>query len=186
MTLTVFDFTPRHPYRWAIERPTNLLKFAGGGEQTLSLLSRSLRTYTLGFRVNSANRIAIDAFLEAAGWQGGSFLWQDLKDSTRTGVSVGTGDGATTVFNLPVTGEKAGDYPLTTGGTAYVDAGSVAATFQTDARTVTYGSAPAGSTALTVDYSYYRRVRLAAPHRWEEPVYGVFTTELILQELPGG
>lgn len=182
MTLATFTETPMHPYIWETERPVLKGPMAGGGEQRASLLSRALTRYTLRFRGNAAKRETIDAFFEARGWALESFLWQDLKRYERTGIALGTGDAAEDTFSLPLTGLYGGDYPVAA-FQLYVDGSPVSGTVDTDARAFTYDSVPAGSTVLTVDYTYRRRVKLDGPYTWTEPVFGVFYTELVLAEV---
>lgn len=192
MALAVLSATyvPLHPYHYGDERPVLVARMSGGAEQRAATLSRRLRTYRLGFRTVAATRLAIDDFFEARGYSLESFLWKDLKDYARTGVTLvpAVGDGAETVFSLPKTGINGGDYPIDQASTLLKVAGvSVGAnrTVQTDARTITAtGGAPAGGAAITADYEYYKRVRLDGTVQWAEPVFGVFTTEISLVEVP--
>lgn len=184
MALAVFTYTPLHPYGFGDDRPAVVARMSGGGEQRAAALSRELRSWTLRFRVTAANRSAIDTFLRARGYTLESFLWKDLKDYQRTGVAIGTGDGSTTAFVLPKTGEYGGDYPLTTGDQLYSAGSPVAGGATTDTRTMTYSVAPAGAAALTADYEFYRRVRLAERYEWSEPVFNVFETTLRFLEVP--
>lgn len=183
MTLQIFAETPLHPYAWETSRPVLKASMAGGGEQRASLLSRALTRWTLRFRGNDAKRETIDAFFEARGWTLESFLWQDLKRYTRTGIAIGTGDGLETTFALPSTGLYGGDYPAAP-FQLYAAAAPVAGTVDTDARSFTYAAPPAAAAALTVDYAYLRRVKLDGPYTWTEPVFGVYFTELVLVEIP--
>jgi uncharacterized protein (TIGR02217 family) len=186
MALAVLSasYVPLHPYDYGDERPSVVARMSGGAEQRAASLSRKLRTYTLRFRTTAATRLALDTFFEARGYTVESFLWKDLKDYTRTGVAIGTGDGATTAFVLPKTGTYGGDYPLTSGVQLYSAGSPVAGSATTDTRTLTYNAAPAGAAALTADYSFYKRVRLLDRFTWSEPVFGVFETVLVLVEVP--
>ncbi len=37
---------------------------------------------------------------------------------------------------------------------------------------------------MTADYWFYKRVRLEGEYEWQEPVYGVFETEMRFLEVP--
>lgn len=186
MPLAVLSATyvPLHPYGYGDDRPTVVARMSGGAEQRAASLSRKMRSYTLGFRTTAATRLAIDAFFEARGYSLESFLWKDLKDFARTGISIGTGNGSTTAYIMPLTGQYGGDYPLTTSLQLYSAGAPVAGTAATDTRTLTYNAAPANGAALTADYQFYKRVRLVDRFEWSEPVFGVFETTLRLQEVP--
>lgn len=188
MALAVLSATyvPLHPYGYGDDRPVVVARMSGGAEQRAASLSRKLRAYTLRFRTTAANRLAIDAFFEARGYQAESFLWKDLKDYARTGISPtpSTGNGVATVFTIPKTGTHGGDYPIDDANALLKVAGSpVTKTVQTDARTMTAAAAP-GASAITMDYHFYKRVRLAGAYEWSEPVYGVFEATLRLAEVP--
>lgn len=182
---------PLHPYTWEVDRPVFPMPFAGGGEQRVSLLSRELRTYVLRFRRTEAERIAFDAFFESVGWSLTSFLWTDLKDSTRGSGSPGlvTLDAlGSDVYRIPRTGPYGGDYPIDDSNVKVWDSLSALQTnvaVDTDARTieVTAGGTP----PMKADYHYHRRVRLQDPYSWNEPAFGVFFTEIALAEtVPNG
>lgn len=188
MSLAVLSasYAPIHPYGYEDDRPVVVARMAGGAsEQRATTASRKLRRYTLRFRTTAATRLALDAFFEARGYTAESFLWKDLKDYSRTGITLSpaTGNGVATVFTIPTTGMYGGDYPIDQAGTLLKVAGvSVTRTVQTDARTLTAAAAP-GASAITADYEFYKRVRLAGPYSWSEPVYGIFDTTLVLQEV---
>lgn len=188
MALAIFSasYTPLQPYGFGDDRPFVVAKLSGGAEQRAAVLSRPLRTFRILLKKLATDREAIDAFFAARGVRIESFLWKDLKDYARTGVTLvpSPGDGATTAFSLPKTGTYAGDYPIDQAGTLLKVAGaSVTRTVQTDARTLTAAVAP-GASAITADYEYYRRVVLDQPYRWDERAYGHFWTELALREVP--
>lgn len=192
MSLAVFTWTPAHPYTYRNRRRVSAIRFAGSeAEQRVQLSSRALRRWTLPFHVSAASgyREAIDAFLLARGLGAESFLWRDLRDYARTGVSVSpTSDGATLAFALPTTGEEAGDYPVNDSNVKLYRAGVLnggTLSAGTDARTIITTSAPAGGgAAMTADYWFYKRVRLAVEeYEWSEAVYGVFRTTLEFEEV---
>lgn len=182
MPLATFTQIPLHPYEWQADRPVLRAPMAGGGEQRASLLSRALHRYILRFRVSSAGRAAMDAFFEARGWTLESFLWKDLKTYQRTAIDIGTGDGVEDTFVLPKTGVYGGDYPAAP-FQLYVGASPVSGTVDTDARSFTYADPPAAAAVLTASYEFLRRVKLDGPYTWEERVFGIFWTELVLQEV---
>lgn len=188
MSLAVWTSTwvPLHPYGSGDSRPTVVARMSGGGEQRASVLSRELRRYEMRFRVTTTVKQAIAAFFTARGQTLESFLFKDLKDYARTGVtpSPATGNGVATVFTLPLTGTYAGDYPIDDGNAILKAGGSpVTKTVQTDARTMTAAAAP-GASAITMDYHYYRRVRLESAFAWSEPIYGVWEASFALVEVP--
>lgn len=187
MALSVFTETPPlHPYTWELYRPALVADFAGGGEQRVALLSRELRRYVLRFRRTAAQRLAFDAFFRGVGWSVTSFLWQDLKDYERGSGSPGLVPltlVSGTTWALPDTGEYGGDYPIDDANCLVWDDSPSARTVtavDTDARTITVSANGTGN--LMADYHYYRRVRLGGPYSWNEPVYGVFFTEVELVE----
>lgn len=158
MTLQMLEVNIRPPFRWATFRPTVTARFAGGGEQRASLLSRSLRRYTIPVLQDPDERADLIAFFEARGWSLESFLWKDPLDYRRFGISPTQIGGK--VFEIPTTGTYGGDYPIDDANLVVYDAGSPVAgvTVDVDARTVTLPSPPGG--AVTMDYHYARRVRL--------------------------
>lgn len=192
MSLAVFTWTPAHPYTTRLRRRVAAVRFAGSeAEQRLALSSRTLRSWSLNFHVDAASgyREAINSFLIARGMSHESFLWRDLRDYQRTGVALTpASDGVTLSFALPATGDEAGDYPINDAHVklyraAVLNAGTLSA--NTDGRLIVTDAAPAGGgAAMTADYWYYRRVRLAQEYvEWSEDVYGVFRTTLEFEEV---
>ena len=115
---------PSQPYDFVDERPVLVVRFAGGGtEQRASLLSRELRRYPIRIQRGSADRIAIDAFFRARGWQLDSFLYKDVIDYSRTTIALGNSVASQTVFEIPDTGEYGGDYPIDQASTLLFDDG---------------------------------------------------------------
>lgn len=192
MPLSVFNLgNPMHPYSWEVDLPLQAIEFAGGGEQRIGTLSRELRVYNLRFRRSEAQRVAWDAFFQALGWRSTSFLWKDLKDSTRGSGSPGLVPltlVSGTTWKLPTTGQFGGDYPINDSNVLVWDDTPSARTVtsvDTDARTITVASNGSGN--LMADYHYYRRVRLRDPYVWNEPVFGVFYVEVaFLEVVPNG
>jgi len=192
MALEVFtEGPPLHPYSWEIDLPVQVAEFAGGGEQRAAMLSRALRRYSLRFRRTEAQRLAFDAFFLSVGWRSTSFLWTDLKDSTRGSGSPGLVPlelVSGTTWRLPQTGQFGGDYPIDDANVLVWDSAVSARTVSsvdTDARTITVTANGAGG--LLADYHYHRRVRLQDPYAWNEPAFGVFFTEIgLLEVIPNG
>lgn len=194
MSLQVFTWIPEHPVGYRPRRRTKRYRFDGSdAEQRFTLGSRTKRVYRWPFRVAAASgyREAIDAFLEARSMGAESFLVKDLHDYQRTGISLTPApDGAITAFSLPTTGQYAGDYPINDAHVKLYRAGMLnggTLSAGTDARTIITTSAPAsGAVAMTGDYWFYRRVCLAQEseeYEWEEPVFGVFRTTLVFEEV---
>lgn len=191
MSLAVFTWTPAHPYSWRPRRPVAAIRFAGSAaEQRVQLYARTLRRWSLPFHVDAASgyREAIDAFFVARGFSSESFLWRDLHDYARTGIALApVSDGSTLTFALPSTGEYAGDYPINDSHVKLYRAGVLnggTLSAGTDARTIITTSAPAGGgAAMTADYWYYKRVRLASEYEWSADVHGVFRTVLEFEEV---
>lgn len=189
MALAVFSasYTPLHPYTFGDDRPKVVARMSGGAEQRAATLSRPLRTYRLLLMRQSSDRAAIDTFFATAGYGVTSFLWKDLQDYARTGITPtpATSDGANAVFTIPLTGLYGGDYPIDDGNAILYRAGVAATkTVQTDARTMTAAVAPLTGGAMTMDYQFYRRVVLDQPYRWVHFQYGYFRTELTFREVP--
>ncbi|OLN21699.1 hypothetical protein BTO30_13430 [Domibacillus antri] len=81
----------------------------------------------------------------------GVFLFDSVSfDLTETGISIGTGDGTTTIFNIGQTGIKPGSVTVYIDGVAADDLSYVV---DNTAGTVTFYTAPA-SGAITADYAY--------------------------------
>lgn len=149
-----------------------------------ALADISVRTYTLPFWRTTSERSAFDAFFRARLQTWEAFLFEDPKDAPQTGVSLGTGNGSTTTFSLPTTGEQRRHYPKQ-GSVVVRVAGSpvTVSSVDTDARTVTLASAPALSAAVEADYTGLRLVRLADPYEWSAADVGWWQTSLTLIEV---
>lgn len=124
--------------------------------------------WTLSIAILDASA-AIHSFQDFFGFLNGllgrtlPFLFKDDYDYTVTGQAIGTGDGVTTVFqmsrtlggfNEPVFAPKSGTVTVKVAGV------TTAATINYDTGQITFGSAPAGSAAITADFEYYWRCYL--------------------------
>lgn len=190
MPLLIYPATPPpiHPSAHRDDDPTIIVAFAGSsGEQRASRTGRKLRTYHLRYRTTNTRRAILDAFFESVRQSATSFLFKDLNDYTRTGITLepATSDGVVTAFSLPTTGQYAGDYPVDDANAKLYRAGVLVTgtTTQVDARTITKSPAPSAGGAMTADYHYYRRVRLVDPPTWEHAPYGVWACDLSLVEV---
>ncbi len=184
MVLQVLEVAIRPPFRWSIFRPTVTAKFSGGGEQRASLLSRALRRYTIPMLPEEQDRKNAIAFFDARGWSLESFLWKDPLDYERWSVELTQVTGNT--YKLPTTGPYGGDYPIDNSSMVAYDGPSVAAvsSVDTDARTIDLTSPPGG--LVTLDYHYYRRVRLEpGSWTWEVPA-PVVQHDFVLVEVTSG
>jgi len=190
MPLAVWPTTPPplHPSSYRDDDPATEARFVNAlAQQRASRAGRKARSYFLRFRTTNTNRLILQAFVEARRGTAESFLFKDLDDFTRTGITMepATSDGVVTAFSLPTTGAYAGDYPVDSAAAilyrAAVDVGAI--TVQTDARTLTRSPAPAAGGAMTADYHYYRRVRLLEVPTWVHAPYGVWSSEVTLEEV---
>jgi len=166
----VADLFPVDP-SYAVQRELNddvvIEKIQGNLERRKQISGLQLRSWDLSTNVMSvADQKLLDAFYRARGgkFDSFSFLPPVNHDRLIETLSVGTGDGSTTVFDLDNTDYYRRVYTGTgTRNQAYVDAGGVSATFaNTDGSktsAVTYAVAPGLGTALTVDIDVYRICR---------------------------
>lgn len=145
--------------------PVNVIRFAQAlTEQRAVLADREWVTWPagIGLEANDDGREQITDFLRARDWATESFL---LKEPTYFARQLGgpgkiTLSGGPTVWDLPTTGEGAGDFPLDESPDThqlYDDGAPISSTIDTDARTFTTASI-AGT--ITVDYNFAMRVRL--------------------------
>ena len=102
---------PFHPIRFPLdialaarggpERATDVVTLASGREERNSRWAHARRRYNAGYGVKSrADMAAVLAFFEERRGRFHSFLWRDGLDHAATGQAIGTGDGATTQFQL--------------------------------------------------------------------------------------
>ena len=175
-------------YSHAESREVAVLRFGRGQyEQRIARDGGPFRSYGLTLRCSATDRVRVDTFLRAVGYEATSFLWRDPLDYQRDGVALGASVAAQTVFSLPTTGDARGDYPLDAGGTVLRDDGvAVARTVQTDDRTLTAsGGAPVASSVMTCDLAFYKRVRLGGAPSWTVLGYGAaYETTLQFVEVP--
>jgi len=126
------------------------------------------------------------AFLEARGWTRDPFLIRDPRDVRRE-LEVGPGTGAATTFAMTTTDtdDDYRFYPLGAGADVVVAGGSptTPASIDTDARTVTLGSPPAGAASVVLRYEPLRLVRVTADVSLELLDPGYFTYRLELEEV---
>lgn len=181
---------PIHPSGMQDDDPTAIVSYAGTGySQRVSRTGRKLRRYQLAYRTTKTLRDVIQAFCESVRGPGVSFLFKDLDDYARTGISVSpASDGTTATFLLPTTGAYAGDYPINDAATlklyraGVLNAGGFS--LVPDARSITTATVPAGGgAAMTADYHYRRRVMLRDYPAWVHAPYGVWSTSIELLEV---
>lgn len=191
MALAIYPTTPSFigPYGYQAEDPVHETPLGGSLlKQRVLLAGREARVWYLKYRTTEANRLILDAFWRARRGTSGAFLFKDPKDYARTGIALTpASDGSTATFLLPTTGEYAGDYPINDAATLKLYRAGIlnagAFSLVPDARSITTASVPAGGgAAMTGDYQFRRRVKFAEAFRWEEFPYGVFSTEIVLEE----
>lgn len=144
------------------------------------------RTYTLPFWRTTAERASFDAFFAGSTvlstW--GAWLFEDPKDAAQTAVSLGTGNGSATTFSLPTTGNGRRYYPKQGSVVVRVSGSPVTvSSVDTDGRTVTLASPPAGAAPVEADFTGLRLVRLLAPYTWQAVDQGWWNTTLSVQEV---
>ena len=166
----VADLFPIDP-SYTVQREVNddvvIEKLQGNLERRKQISGLQLRSWDLNTNVLSvANQKLLDAFYLARGGKFDSFSYLPPVNHDRLieTLSVGTGDGSTVAFDLDNTDYYRRVYTGTgTRNQAYVDGSPVGATFaNTDGSktsAVTFDSAPAGATVLTVDIDVYRICR---------------------------
>jgi uncharacterized protein (TIGR02217 family) len=165
-----------------VERRTDVVQLASGYEQRSTPWADGRRRYLIGGGVRPiAEAQALVAFFEARRGRLNGFRFQDFADfsSAAPGAAVtaldqplGTGDGATTVFQLAKTyGDDADAYvrqiKKPVAGTVQVAVAGVALApggFSVDATTglVTLASAPAAGQAVTAGFQFDVPVRFDA------------------------
>lgn len=192
MSLAVFAYPiPSYAYGATLSRPFVLTRFGGQNEQRGSRSGRMFRSWGLSFEgLDEAERAGLDAFYVARSGQVDSFLWRnpDPRDSEnwcRVGVALGASVALQVLFPLPTgASEYAGDYPLDDVRTVLRDDGvAITRTVQTDNRTLTAGAAPAGSSVMTADYCFARRVRFDGPLVWAKGDHGLWSCAASLREV---
>jgi uncharacterized protein (TIGR02217 family) len=165
-----------------VERRTDVVQLASGYEQRSTPWADGRRRYLIGGGVRAIEEVqALVAFFEAQRGRLNGFRFQDFADFSSappgTGVTaldqaIGTGDGATTVFQLAKTyGAGGGAYvrPINkpvAGAVLIAVAGSALASsaFSVDTTTglVTLAAAPAAGQAVTAGFQFDVPVRFDA------------------------
>lgn len=147
-------------------------------ERVVNLLASTipLRSWKVPLRRTKAEALVVDAFFADPT---ATFYFQDPQVRRRTAVSLGSGDGAATVFALPstATSENFRDYTKHDGAGAGSGsptpvvvrvAGSpvTVASASRDGRTITLAVAPGLGQAVEADYDVVRLCRLDARPEW--------------------
>ena len=158
------------------ERKTDVVTLASGREQRNGRWQHSRRRYNAGYGVKSrADMAAVLAFFEERRGRLHGFLWRDGLDYSSGGAvptaldqSIGTGDGATTVFQLtkryganfdpyfrPITRPVSGSVKVAVAGSEVLSGWAV------DGATgvVTFGVAPANGALVTAGFLFDVPVR---------------------------
>lgn len=186
VSLAVFTTDPIVPYEPGLFDPAIVAEFAGTPTTSrASELERALCVFRLRFRGTETKRAAIDAFWRARRGPVGLFYFRDRIAYTRTGITpTGLVNGANTVYTIPVGDPYGGDFPIEDAtAILYVDGLAVSKTTSTDGRTMTAAVAPAGGTVVTMDYTYYRKVRFVGDRlAVSNPAVGTYEVSAELQE----
>jgi uncharacterized protein (TIGR02217 family) len=150
-----------------VERRTDIVTLGSGFEQRSTPWADGRRRYLIGGGVRALEEaVELIAFFEARRGRLYGFRFQDFSDYAAADQPIGTGDGATTVFQLFKTyGDAAGAYvrPIIkpVAGTVSVAVAGVAAPFTVDTTTglVTLAAAPASGQAITAAFQFDTPVR---------------------------
>jgi uncharacterized protein (TIGR02217 family) len=151
------------------ERATDIVTLASGREERNSRWLHSRRRYNAGYGIKSRTDMqAVLAFFEERRGRFHAFRWRDALDCSSSGPQpLGTGDGATTAFQLgktygasfdpyvrPITKPVAGTVRVTIDGAASDD-------FSVDDTTgiVTFDVAPAEGAVLLAEFEFDVPVR---------------------------
>ena len=187
----LFPVDPSYPVQREVNDDVVIEKIQGNLERRKQISGLQLRSWDLNTNVLSvADQKLLDAFYLARGgkFDSFSFLPPVNHDRLIETLSVGTGDGSTTVFDLDNTDYYRRVYTGTgTRNQAYVDAGGVSATFaNTDGSktsAVTYAVAPVLGTALTVDIDVYRICRFDSNLKDSLIAYQILSANYSFKEL---
>jgi hypothetical protein len=140
--------------------PVLLKRFGGANTEQRSLVADREFSFwsTVQVEADAGGVEQIDDFVRDRNGSFESFLWLDPVYYQRNNGGPGkiTLTGGPTVWNLPSSGEGAGDYPETSGHQLYDDGSPISSTVDQDARTFTTASI---SGVITVDYDFRLRVR---------------------------
>jgi uncharacterized protein (TIGR02217 family) len=153
-----------------VERRTDIVTLASGYEQRATPWADGRRRYLIGGGVRALEEaVELVAFFEARRGRLTGFRFQDFADYAAANQPIGTGDGATTVFQLSKTyGDAADSYvrPIRkpVAGTVSVAVAGIAAPFSVDTTTglVTLATAPAAGQAVTSSFQFDTPVRFDA------------------------
>lgn len=162
--MDVFPIALSRDYTWTDEPfLVDLLPSRPGFAERVALHPLPRRVYSLSRVWTDDERVALEAFAPPV-----PFLLEDPRDATQYDVALvpSTGDGTRTVFSLPTTGAASRYYARLGTGVATANGAIVSATFDVDARTITFGVAPTNGHAVNASFVPLRRVRLAAPVDW--------------------
>lgn len=180
------------PFSFAEDRRAGVVAMSGGRyEQRFRRDPRAFRTYSVTLRATTAQRAAIRAFFVARGYGADSFYVEDVSDDgdarVALGVAMGTSVALQTAFPIPSTGEAGGYWPINHALTVLYDDGvAITRTVDTDSRTLTASVAPAGSSVMTADIYFYRRVVLRGAPQWApaqgDP--GLWDCQMTWEEVP--
>ncbi len=187
----VMPVDPDYPVQRELDDDVVIEKIQGNLERRKQTSAIQLRTWDLNKdTMTLAEQKLLDAFFIARGgrYDSFSFLSPFNHDRLIEGLSVGTGDGSTTVLDL----DNADYFRRVFTGTgtrnqAYVDGSPVAATFaNTDGSktsAVTYTVAPGAATVLTVNIDIYRICRFDSRLKDALIAYQYFSTNYSFKEL---
>lgn len=182
-----FDECPWADYGYRDELPHEALMDGGPYEvDRYAVADIPRRVYTWHLKRDRTERRVVDAFLANTHLAGvHSFYVRDPADDARADVPLGTGDGGTTTFFLPSTGEERRHYPRDDGDLVVKVAGTpvTVSSVDTDARSVTLAAPPGIGLAVTADFNGLRLVRQLMPHEWKGLSYSWFDATIVLEEI---
>lgn len=186
----VFDEVPEVGYSYTDELPVSIRMDGGPFEESRTKLAAlARRRYSWNLKRDDCPgflRTDVDDFLVQLRFlQFEAFYLKDPKDYARTGVSLGTGDGAEVTFSLPSSGTESRDYPIDNANlVVYVNAvPATVSSVDTDARTVTMASPPGLGLAVTADYDFYRLCRVDGEFTWTSASSTSYDTTVSIVEV---
>jgi uncharacterized protein (TIGR02217 family) len=160
------------------ERRTQIVELASGDEERNAIWANSRRRYDAAYGIRRADDLtAVVAFFEARNGRLYGFRWKDWGDYKSclpsvtpfpTDQTIGTGDGATTTFQLvkayisgAQTWTRAITKPVTGTATVSIDGVVQASGWLVDTTTglVTFATAPASGTVITAGFEFDVPVR---------------------------
>lgn len=179
-------------YNW----PTLVSAADSGYQQRRVRTTRPLIEYTIsapGMKLTAAAKLRDFAMAHSNGVD--AFLFRDPDGYTQTGVSVGTGNGTTLVWQLPlyysITGKSAHhNASMIKAATLVVKVDNVTVsaddyTIADETGVVTFdaGKAPANGKAITATYEYYRKVIMPQAPEFTRATPVSIDTSLTLTEV---